>query len=91
MPDVYSYGEIPEPLRVQIVYIVDDAMGSDKPGHKHAAGACELIDDILCREYGLIELTKGSGSFKRSVFKFLHGEKSVDKMLDAIELCFKIM
>ena len=57
MPDVYTYDSLPQPLRVQIVHIIQDAFGEDHYGSHNAAKAYEFVKQTLCREYGLFDLT----------------------------------
>lgn len=90
-PDVYVYDRLPEALRVQIVHIIRDAFGSDRYASDHAANAYELVHDALCREYGVFELVPNSHSKAQSVFNFFLTEKSVERALDVVELCFRFM
>lgn len=90
-PDVYSYDDLPNALRVQIVHIIRDALGLDSVSSNHASKTYEFINNTLCREYGLFELTKYSRSFDESVFSFFLAEQSVERALDVIELSFKII
>lgn len=91
MPDVYVYDDLPQTLRVQIVHIIGDAFGTDNYGSDHAAEAYEFVNQSLCREYGLFELVKHPRSDKESVFNFFLQEKSVERALDVVELCFRII
>ena len=72
MPDVYSYDCIPTPLRVQIVYIICDALGNERHynkifnddykyseviyGYPEVRKSYDFITDTLCREYGVFRL-----------------------------------
>lgn len=91
MPDVYVYDDLPEPLRVQIVHIIRDAFGTDNYGSDHVAKAYEFVKQSLCREYGLFELVKHPRSDQESVFNFFLREESVERALDVVELCFRII
>lgn len=91
MPDVYVYDELPQPLRVQIVHIVQDAFGVDHYGLNYAEKAYEFVKQTLCREYGLFELVKYPKSDAESVFNFFLAEESTERALDVVELCFKII
>lgn len=91
MPDVYVYDDLPQPLRVQIVHIIRDAFGTDNYGSDHAAKAYEFVKQSLCREYGLFELVKHPRSDQESVFNFFLQEESVERALDVVELCFRII
>ncbi len=55
--DVYTYEDIPNPLRVQIVHIWNDTLGSGKQWYKgEVRHLYEFIVNTLCREYGLFKL-----------------------------------
>lgn len=88
MPDVYVFDELPSPLRVQIVHIIQDAVGVDD-NDNYAAKAYKIVNDALCREYGVFELVTRPESNEDSVLKFFLQEKSVEKALDVVEICFK--
>lgn len=92
MPDVYAYDDLPQPLRVQIVYIMRDLFPH------HGYGLYTSVKDMLCREYGLFELVESRYpvgyeesvlSDQESVLNFFLQEKSVERALDVVELCFK--
>lgn len=91
VPDVYVYDELPQPLRVQIVHIVQDAFGVDRYGNNYAEKAYEFVKQTLCREYGLFELVEYPKSDAESVFNFFLAEESTERALDVVELCFKII
>ena len=86
IPDVYTYDNLPNALRVQIVHIIRDALGVDYYGSEHASKTYEFINNTLCREYGLFELTKHPRSLDEAVFNFFLAEESVERALDVIEL-----
>ncbi|MDO8206663.1 MAG: hypothetical protein Q7T38_02450 [Gallionella sp.] len=88
IPDVYVYDAFPNQLKVQVVHVIRDALGVDRYGSSHASQVYEYINNTLCREYGLFELTKHPRSLDESIFKFFLAEESVDKSLDVVELCF---
>jgi len=90
IPDVYTYDDLPEPLRVQIVHIIRDAFGRDYFGEDVAA-VYESMQDTLCREYGVFELTKYAKSKEESVLSFFLQEESTEKALDVVELSFRII
>ncbi|WOB06952.1 STM4504/CBY_0614 family protein [Piscinibacter gummiphilus] len=91
VPDVYVYDALPNPLRVQIVHIIKDAFGVDNYGSNHAEKAYAFVNDALCREYGVFELIKHSDSPQGSVFNFFLKEESVERAIDVIEVCFKVI
>ena len=99
-PDVYTYDNIPEPLRVQIVHIWQDALGNaveynDAYGG-HVFQAYQLIVDTLRREYGLFELPPGNHhyedrSYHSELVKFVLQEQDTEKIMDTVELSFRII
>jgi len=91
VPDVYVYDFLPQELRVQVIHIVQDAFGIDNYGTHNAAKAYEFVKRTLCREYGLFDLIERPQSDQHSVFNFFLQEKSVERSLDVIELCSKII
>jgi len=91
MPDVYVYDELPQPLRVQIVHIIQDSFGIDHYRTHNAEKAYEFVKQTLCREYGLFELVKYPKSDAESVFNFFLAEESTERALDVVELCFKVI
>lgn len=91
MPDVYVYDKLPQPLRVQIVHIVQDTFGTDHYGSHNAEKAYEFVKQTLCREYGLFELVKYTKTDQDSVFNFFLQEESTERALDVVELCFKVI
>ncbi len=58
VPDVYEYDKIPNPLRVQIVHIWDDSLGSeqDASNHDEVYKTYKLIVETLRREYGVFRI-----------------------------------
>ncbi|WP_175994709.1 STM4504/CBY_0614 family protein [Burkholderia vietnamiensis] len=90
-PDVYVYDELPNPLRVQIVHIIQDAFGIDHYQSDHVKNSYEFVKQALCREYGVFELVKHARSDQESVFNFFLNEESVERALDVVELSFKVI
>ena len=83
-PDVYSYNCIPTPLRVQVVHIMRDVLGSENYDYI-------TITDALCREYGVFRLPadyKGTKNKMNDLLNFLLQEKNTERVLDAIEVSF---
>lgn len=86
VPDVYQYNEIPNKLRVQIIYIIDATLG-DIQNYKVA----ELYTDIhqiLCKEYGKFSLTNTPRTPREEIFNFFLQEQDYEHCLDVIEICF---
>jgi len=89
VPDIYVYNDLPGPLRVQVVHIIKDAFGADSYGSKYASKLYELVHQTLCREFGVFQLIDHAQSNQQAVFNFFLQEKSVERALDVVELCFK--
>ena len=104
-PDVYSYDEVPIPLRVQIIYIVRDVF---EHVHYNAKGPYyESIERVLCREYGMLRLpvensVPGIGvsvgaygayriDYEGALFAYFLQQEEIEKIIDIIELFFRFM
>jgi hypothetical protein len=83
-PEVFVYNKLPETLRVQIVYILTDAIGSNNYTSDPSAIYKSIADD-LCRHLGRLRLAIGS-SPEDELATFLRSEPNVNHCLDAIEL-----
>ncbi|MEJ2442394.1 MAG: hypothetical protein P8Y42_02905 [Exilibacterium sp.] len=90
----YTYSELPQPLRVQIVHIWHDTLG----GHEQfwsedVKRAYEAIVNALCREYGLFKLPSakqhGERDFLVELTDFFLQEVDLAKALDVVEISFK--
>ncbi|HOU12779.1 MAG TPA: hypothetical protein PKZ84_06655 [Anaerolineae bacterium] len=89
-PDVYKYDEIPDPLRVQIVHILRDAIGTDTNPYAPCGKSYKFIYDILCREYGFFRLTNGhEPDAATGLFSFFLSCDELEKVLDVIEISFR--
>lgn len=94
--DVYSYDLIPQSLRVQIIYILRESLGNEQDYCKETVEELyELIVTALCREYGVFHLTELSAFGERiyitELFNFILEEKDHEKVLDAVELAFRLV
>ena len=77
VPDVYTYDEIPKPLRVQIVHILREILGNEQ--------------QYNCREYGVFSLPEHSDTAISDVFQFLLEEQNCERVMDVIELSFRVI
>ncbi|MDP8226866.1 MAG: hypothetical protein P9L89_04405 [Candidatus Celaenobacter polaris] len=96
VPEVYQYEKIPNPLRVQIVHIIRDAIGIDKGLYgqiNRRNEAYEFIHTTLCREYGVFTLGKGDygETNEECILDFLLHEVNIEKVLDVVELTFRFI
>lgn len=92
IPEIFTYDEIPNSLRVKVVHIIKDMLGEDAYGdNSKINNSYEDIHKTLCREYGLFELGKNSYSDgdEQQVLNFLLQTEDNEKVLDVIELTFK--
>lgn len=103
VPDVYTYDELPEPLRVQIIHIWNDTLGDDvvilnsrsRTAYQNSyisnyKSPYKDIINMLRREYGVFKLlTKESRvSYYQELANFFLQEKNIDRLLDVVELSF---
>lgn len=93
MPDIFVYDELPYPLRVQIIQILEDAIGSykapDYVGIIHVPNNNEVWKKFhkdIAHEHGVFALSSHDSFSDRCADYFFRC--SVDKALDVIEVCF---
>lgn len=97
VPDVYIYDSVPEPLRVQIVHIWTDSIGSETEYYsdsKRVQSGYRMVVEILCREYGRFRLSEPRGArrnYMDELIQFFLEESVNDKVLDVIELSFRVV
>ena len=90
VPDVYAYDDIPKPLRVQLVQIIQDGIDS-----KCSSGSTERelyahIHKLLCREYGVFSLHSDSRcSDWEAIAHYLLETDNVEHVLDIVEVCLR--
>lgn len=92
---IFKYDEIPQPLRVQIAHIWRDAIGQYATGsyytHSSSNATWDFIHKALCKEYGLVSLSSKGYNVLDKCICFLQEEKSVERVLDIIELSFRVI
>lgn len=91
IPEIFTYDQIPNDLRVKIVHIIKDVVGEDIYGDNQRINKVyEFIQKTLCREYGLFNLGAGYNvSNEQQVLNFLLSTDDNEKVLDVIELTFR--
>jgi AbiJ N-terminal domain 4 len=96
IPDVYVYDDIPQALRVQIVYILRDLYGHPQP--YDASGylaAFREIEESVGREYGEFSLEKATIGRRQTaderVRNFILQEPDHEKVLDVVERSFCLL
>jgi len=95
-PDVYRYDEIPEGLRIQVIYIWRNAIGTWREGsYDHSNEPPDniwiAIHNILCRELGLLSLGEERDMPFEKCCTFLLGESNIDNVLSLIEVSFRMI
>ena len=90
VPDVYVYDNLPQPLRRQIVHIVRDTF-SNFYGQHPDNEAYRFVNKTLLKEYGSFELSKNAICDAQGIFDFFLSENSIERSLDVVELCFKVI
>jgi hypothetical protein len=93
LPEVYDYESIPDGLRVQVCYILDDSIGTFwkprpvvggmRPPHNN--DAWQWLCGTMCREFGLASLGKGLTE-RDQCHDWLINQDSVDSWLSLVEL-----
>ena len=92
VPDVYVYDEIPGPLRVQIVHILRDTIGTCESNHyDYVDNKYKFVHDSLCREYGIFKLVEKFQSYDGAVFSFFLSCDEYEQALDVIEFTFRVI
>lgn len=99
VPDVYTYDDLPNALRVQIVHIWSDALGNSENYYDHygcahnVQSAYKFIVDTLCREYGMFQLPTAEKHRDRmylnELANYLLQVDEIEKQLDIVELSFR--
>ena len=94
LPQIFTFNELPQPFRVQVVHIIRDAIGRVNENFRVTSSrlieeSFEEINNVLCREFGVFCLVRGEGGYQHDVIEFLLGTSDVENALDVIELCFK--
>jgi hypothetical protein len=93
VPDIYRYDDIPEPLRIQIVYIMTDGLGDCRSSQTEKAYSS--IHQTLCREYGRFYLADKSHlmfpDFIKDLRQFLLSTSNIEEVIDVIELSFQVI
>jgi len=90
VPDVYVYDEVPQPLRVQLVQILQDGLGPNESYHEVPLQLYAHIHKTLCREYGVFSLAKERHpSDWEAVANYLLQTDSTEHVIDIVELSLR--
>ena len=95
VPDVYTYDNLPNPLRVQIVHIWTDTLGIDNSyAGEMVHKAYRQIVKTLQKEHGVFRLPGKTGSYSTDFDELQHfflNERDVERALDAVEVSFRVI
>ena len=87
-PDVYQYTNFDRNLKVRIVHIINGCFHNKE----HLSGEYyQKIIDVLCKEYGVFELSTYRRSTYEHLFNYFLDEKDIELALDVVELCFRVI
>ena len=94
-PDIFTYDDLPKPLRVQVVHIIHDAFGTalynGYNGYYTAVeDAFRVIHSALCREYGVFKLGE-ERTYESKVINYFLAVPDVEHCLDVIQLTFRYL
>jgi hypothetical protein len=88
VPDVYKYDQIPNELRVQVIYIWKDTIG-DALRNGVARAAFTEIKEALAREYGKMNLSSKINTEYNDLETFFLSCEDVERVLDVIQHSFQ--
>ena len=98
VPDVYQCEDIPDELRVQVIRILEDALGKPSKGaFGHFAypnggeEAYAFLHETLCREYGVFVLHQQAKSHYEAVTYFFLQTEKTEEAIDVIQLSFQLI
>jgi hypothetical protein len=87
LPDVYQYDTIPNKLRVQIVHIIRETIGTGD----RANDLYKDINNILCKEFGVFVLKPYANSLFESIYNYFLACQDLENVIDIIELSFRVI
>ena len=96
VPDVYTYDDIPKPVRVQIVHIWKDSLGDEDEYYRYdeVKQSYKFIVETLRREYGVFKLVTSryeTLNNLQELVEFFLDVGDTGKVIDTIELSFKVI
>lgn len=90
VPDVFVYDDVPQPLRVQLVQILQEGIGPNREYNDVSLHLYEHIHKTLCREYGVFSLSKSHRTTNwEAVANYLLETNDVEHIIDIVELCLR--
>ena len=81
-PDIYSYEDLPQSLRVQIIQILDTFFEGWK------GDLYESAVKFLRHEYGVFKLTEKAYTYEDELCNFFLSSRDIDQLLDVVETSF---
>ena len=96
VPDIYTYDDIPQPLRVQIVHIWMDSLGNEDEydNYDEVKQSYKFIIKTLRREYGVFKLADSryeTLNDYEELLEFFRNVVETEKVIDTIELSFIVI
>lgn len=88
-PDVFTYDDFGSSLRTQLCYVLTDVLSIQDRNEQ--AGNYASVCRALRREYGVDRLVRDihvRASFDEELMQFVRQERDIDRVLDAVELCY---
>lgn len=89
--DVYQYTDISRKFRVQVIHVIEEGLGKTDYHSYNPDEMYQFIHKTLCKEYGVFNLKQNSYSNRDSVLDFLLNTNEYEKVLDVIEICFRVI
>lgn len=92
--DVFLYDEFPRKIRVQIIHIVEGALGGyydDYGNRSEASGFYDYICEMIREELGVFQLAPHEKHQKAELISWFLAEANTDHLLDFIELTFRVI
>lgn len=91
--DVFTYDNLPQTLRVQIVHIIQEAIGKyNSFGYNdfnEVDKIYKFLHNSIAKEYGQFTLGKYNDNDQSAILNFLIQTEDTEKAIDVIELSFK--
>lgn len=89
-PDVYVYDRLPMPLRIQLLYMLDELLGNEQEFYKTYSTCNQIVHYVvktLRLEYGKYHIARDNENDDyHELILFLKKEEDIERVMDAIEL-----
>ena len=90
-PDVYQYEEMPDQLRIQVLYVLNDLNQLNERYVNSQRGFFNVINRLICREQGWGELPHSAhhrAPAQDKLYSYFQTETDIELLLDVIQLAF---